>query len=246
MRVTQARLAIVGALQEELQSLLPHLSERSTTQLAGRRFHIGRLAGVPAVLALSGVGKVSAATTAALLLDRFEVGAVVFAGVAGGLAKGVHVGHVVVARELLQHDLDASPLFPRYEVPLTGRSRFPAHPALSDALADAARAEMALHSGPGTVHEGLMISGDQFIGSAALSQALNAQLPDALAVEMEGAALAQVCHDFDRPFAVMRVISDRADDVAHVDFISFITDVAANRTHDIVLRALPRLAAVCG
>lgn len=244
--MSRARLAIVGALHEELQSLLPHLRESTTTQQAGRRFHEGRLAGVPVVLALCGIGKVAAAATTALLLSRPNVGAVLFTGVAGGLATGVQVGHVVVARELLQHDLDASPLFPRYEVPMTGRSRFATSPAMSDALLTAARQERDPRGDVIGVHEGLVISGDRFVGAATQSQALRAQLPDALAVEMEGAAVAQVCHDFDRPLAVMRIVSDRADDVAHVDFASFIADVAVNRTHAIVLRALPGLATALG
>lgn len=225
-------VAVVSAMREELSSLLPHLRQPSSIEIAGRSFHVGELAGVPAVLTLCGIGKVAAAVTTTLLLDRFDVDAVIFTGVAGGLRNGVGVGHVVVAQELLQHDLDASPLFPRYEVPLTGRSRFGADLALTSTLMAAARDAGA------TVHAGLVISGDQFIGSAASSAALRTRLPEALAVEMEGAALAQVCHDFKKPFAVLRTISDRADDAAHVDFATFLADVAAHVTHDVVLRAL--------
>jgi len=141
----------------------------------------------------------------------------------------VQVGDEVVARELLHHDMDASPLFPRFEVPLTGRSRFAADTALADALVAAARRAGALR-----VHEGLIVSGDSFIASAAQSAALRALLPDALAVEMEGAAVAQVCADFGRPFAVVRTISDRADDAAHVDFATFIEETASATTRAIV------------
>jgi len=139
------------------------------------------------------------------------------------------VGDVVVARELLHHDMDASPLFPRFEVPLTGRSRFASDAALADALVAA-----ALRAGALRVHEGLIVSGDSFIASAAQSAALRALLPDALAVEMEGAAVAQVCADFGRPFAVVRTISDRADDAAHVDFTTFIEETASATTRAIV------------
>jgi adenosylhomocysteine nucleosidase len=228
------RLAIVSAMHEELRALLPALTDARRERLAGRDFHVGMLAGRPAVLVLTGIGKVAAATTTALLLDRFDVPSLVFTGVAGGLGEGVAVGDVVIARELLQHDLDASPLFPRYEVPLTGRSRFAADAALSNALAQAAPAGAR-------VHQGLIVSGDRFVSTAAESTALRAALPDALAVEMEGAAVAQVCHDFERRFAVLRTVSDRADDSAHVDFTRFVEDVAARLTHDIVLRALPAL-----
>ena len=87
-------------------------------------------------------------------------------------------------------------------------------------------------------HQGLVISGDRFVSTNAESQALRTVLPDALAVEMEGAAVAQVCADFGRPFAVLRTVSDRADDQAHVDFERFLAEVAAEVARDIVLQAL--------
>jgi adenosylhomocysteine nucleosidase len=172
------------------------------------------------------------ATTTALLLDRFEVDAVLFTGVAGGLGEGVAVGDVVVADTLLQHDMDASPIFPRWEVPLTGRSRFAADVAWAGRLAAAA------HRAGHAVHRGLVVSGDRFVSTSAESAALRGLLPDALAVEMEGAAVAQVCHDFGRAFAVMRTISDRADDAAHVDFPRFVANVASGLTRRIVAHAL--------
>ena len=129
------RFAVVSAMHEELRALLGDLGEPRCERVAGRDFHFGLIDGRPVVLVLSGIGKVAAAATTALLLDRFEVDALLFTGVAGGLGRGVAVGHVVLARELLQHDLDASPIFPRYEVPRTGRSRFAAAAALTQALA---------------------------------------------------------------------------------------------------------------
>jgi adenosylhomocysteine nucleosidase len=152
-----------------------------------------------------------------------------------------------VADTLLQHDMDASPLFPRWEVPLTGLSRFAADGALSARLARAAAQVLREAPPPALrefgvqaprVHTGLVISGDRFVSSHAEVDTLRAELPDALAVEMEGAAVAQVCHDFGRPFAVLRSISDRADDVAHVDFPRFLRQVAAPYSRDIVLAAL--------
>lgn len=231
-------IAIVSAMREERQALLAHLGTKtgpsaSTLSIAGRDFHVASLVGRPVVLALSGIGKVAAATTTAVLLQRFpEVAAVLFTGVAGGLAKGVQVGDVVIAQALLQHDLDVSPLFPRYEVPHAGRSRFATDPSWSQRLADTARG-LGLR-----VHEGLVISGDRFVATAAESAELAARLPDALAVEMEGAAVAQVCADFGMPFAVLRTISDRADDSAHVNFLRFVSDVAADVSHKVVLGAL--------
>jgi adenosylhomocysteine nucleosidase len=219
-------------MREELHALHEDFHNAIVQRVAGRDFYIGTLHGYEAVLVLSGIGKVAAATTTALLLDRFEVDAVVFTGVAGGLAKGVKVGDVVIGDALLQHDLDASPIFPRWEVPLTDKSRFEADAQWSDLLSRAAQ------SSGHTVHRGLIISGDRFVATSAESAALRAALPDALAVEMEGAAVAQVCHDFARPFAVMRTISDRADDSAHGDFTRFVADVASGLTRMIVRAAL--------
>jgi adenosylhomocysteine nucleosidase len=248
-------LAIVAAMQEELRALLPALHDAHRRELGGRVFHTGLMHGCPVVLVRSGIGKVAAAATTTLLIQAFGADRLLFTGVAGGLGAGVKVGDVVLARELLQHDMDASPLFPRFEVPLTGRSRFAADLGLMDELRSA-----ALHclnhaaerigeahlvdfgiDGP-LLHEGLIVCGDRFVSSVAESTALRELLPDALAVEMEGAAFAQVCADFARPFAVLRTISDRADDDAHADFGRFIAEVAAVYTREIVaawLRAGP-------
>ena len=130
-----SRIAIVSAMHEELRALLPLLQDARIERRAGRDCRVGRIDGHEVVLVLCGIGKVAAATTTAVLLDALDVQALLLTGVAGGLAPGVQVGDVVVAGSLLQHDMDASPLFPRYEVPLSGRSHFPADAALSDALA---------------------------------------------------------------------------------------------------------------
>lgn len=240
-------VAVVSAMHEELRALLPLLRDPHPVRLAGRDFHQGTVHGRRVVLVLSGIGKVAAATTAALLLHEFNARQVLFTGVAGGLRRGVKVGDVVVARQLLQHDMDASPLFPRFEVPLTGRARFDADPGLADALATAAlrcldRAgeligtqhlvDFGIESP--LVHQGLVVSGDRFVSSESQSAELRALLPEALAVEMEGAAVAQVCADFRRPFAVIRTISDRADDQAHVDFKRFIGEVASVYTRAVI------------
>lgn len=235
-----ARLGLIAALRPELAAVLDRMPDEHRQVAAGRDYWLGHWHGHELVTVLSRVGKVAAATTATALIERFGVDRVVFTGAAGGLAPGVAVGDVVVADELLQHDMDASPLFPRYEVPLTGRARFTADATLSQALAAAARAVLADPSGTlgpeaaaefnlkaPRVHQGLIVSGDRFVSTSAESAALRQALPDALAVEMEGAAVAQVCHDYGLPFAALRTISDRADDTAHVDFTRFIDEVAS-------------------
>jgi adenosylhomocysteine nucleosidase len=241
-----SRIALVSAMHQELSALLALMQQVRVEHRAGRAYHFGQLDGREVVSVLCGIGKVAAATTAAVLLDTMDVRVLLLTGVAGGLSSGVHVGDVVIAHTLLQHDMDASPLFPRYEVPLTGRSHFAADAVLSNALAAGARRVLeAPHPAlrrfgidRPRLHAGLVISGDRFVSTATESQALRQALPEALAVEMEGAAVAQVCADFDRPFAVLRTVSDRADDSAHLDFTRFVDEVAAEFSRDIVRATL--------
>lgn len=246
-------LGIVAALHEEIADLLAEMAPGARIERIGMRdYHVGRLHGQDCVVVLARIGKVAAAATTAALIHRFEVTEVVFTGVAGGLAHGLSVGDVVIADTLTQHDMDASPLFPRFEVPLLGRTAFDAEPTLRDALAQAARGwiaeELAVQVSAGLrdelqmtaprVHVGQIASGDRFVSSAGEVERLRDSLPQALAVEMEGAALAQVCHEYGVPFAVMRTLSDAADDTAHVDFPRFLRDVASHYSHGILRRFL--------
>ena len=241
-------LAIVAAMPEELAALQAVMSVDRTEHVAGRALHRGRLAGCEVVMVLAGIGKVAAATTAALLFERCGARAVLFTGVAGGLGSAVRVGDVVVGTQFLQHDLDASPIFPRWQVPGSGRSHFDADVSMSQTLAEAAADVLAApHAAlsefgiaAAHLHRGLIVSGDRFVSSAPECARLRADLPEALAVDMESAAMAQVCADFGRPLAVLRCVSDRADDQAHVDFPRFLARVAAPLARDIVLAALGR------
>ena len=238
--MTSATTAILSALAEEQQGLLELMLAPRRVTRAGRDFWLGELHGQPVVLALSRIGKVAAATTATTLIEAFGAQRLVFTGVAGGIAGGVNVGDVVVASEFVQHDMDASPIFPRYQIPLYGRERFVCDAALSALLRAAAHEGLAglvretgtLNGVAGhTVHQGLIASGDRFVSAADESRVLHETLTRAghaaLAVEMEGAAVAQVCFDYGVPFAAMRTISDRADDTAHVDFPKFVSEVAS-------------------
>ncbi len=244
-------IAILSALAEEQLGLIALLNSPTCTRHAGRDVWCGVLHGQSVVLALTRIGKVAAATTTAALIERFGVGRVVFTGVAGGLGEGVQIGDVVVATSFVQHDLDASPIFPRFEVPLYGRARFDSDAQLTAVLARAAeqavqhRAQFLPHAGAfpaARVHLGLIATGDAFISQAGESAALRSLLHEAgheaLAVEMEGAAVAQVCHDYGVPFAAVRTISDRADDSAHVDFPVFVADVASRYARVIVEKFL--------
>lgn len=221
------RLGIISALAEEQQGLLEAF-ERPATRLHGMRaYTVGKLWEIDAVCVLSRIGKVAAAMTAAILVEKFGVTHIVFTGVAGSGDPNVKVGDIVVADSLVQHDVDASPLFPRFEIPLTGLSRFATDVALTERLATAAASTTR-------VHRGLIASGDQFIGKLAQIQALKAALPDLLAVEMEGAAVAQVCFELGIPFAVIRTISDNANDEAAVDFLHFVQTVASRYAFEVL------------
>jgi len=231
--------AILSALIEEQRGLVSQLDNAVCVQRAGRDFWRGNLAGRPVVLALSRIGKVAAATTTTALIEAFDVARVVFTGVAGGVGPGVAVGDVVLGSHFLQHDMDASPLFPRFELPLYGRTLFAADQDLSDLLIKACEVAV-LGEAPqkARLHRGLIASGDRFVSSAReateMLEKLHACGHAPLAVEMECAAVAQVCLDYAIPFAAARTISDRADDQAHVDFQQFVTEVASNYSRNIV------------
>jgi len=251
-----ATTAILSALAEEQQGLVERLANPVRVTRAGRDFWRGELQGHSVVLALSRIGKVAAATTATTLIEAFGASRIVFTGVAGGIGHDVHVGNVVVATEFVQHDMDASPIFPRYQIPLYGRSRFACDATLTAMLLEAAREGLTGATGhfyqnsPDqrvAVHAGLIASGDRFVSGATESRGLQAALQAAgfapLAVEMEGAAVAQVCFDYGVPFAAVRTISDRADDQAHVDFPTFVAEVASRYALAIIgqfLQLLPK------
>ena len=220
-------IAIISALEQEQAGLELLLADSASQVRAGRRFVTGTLNGHSVVLVVCGIGKVAAATTTTVLIEHFKVARIVFTGVAGGLAEGVNVGDMVIGSHYLQHDMDASPLFKRFEVPLYGLSAFNADSILLQALHAAAQSLASGHAF--RVHQGLIISGDTFVSSAANSQSLCDALPQALCVEMEGGAVAQVCHDYAVPFVAVRTISDRADDAAHIDFPAFVESVAGPR-----------------
>jgi adenosylhomocysteine nucleosidase len=250
-------LGILAAVHDEIAQLLADMEPGAVTHRVGMRdYHCGRIAGRDCVLVVARIGKVAAAVTTATLIRQFGVSTVLCTGLAGGIGAGVRVGDVVVADSLLQHDMDARPLFPRYEIPLLGQSCFEADPGFTGMLARetqhyldhgvctdiAAPALARFGIDRPMVHRGLIASGDLFVSSTAGAAGLREALPDALCVEMEGAAVAQVCFEHGVPFAVVRTISDRADEHATTDFTTFLASIASVYSNGIVRRMLAAVA----
>lgn len=244
------RLGLISALHQEQAGIIDHMEITGRTMRGMREYVAGNLWGAECVCVLSRLGKVAAAATAATLIERFDVTHIVFTGVAGAADSGIRIGDVVIGEQLVQHDIDASPLFPRFEIPLTGQSHVMSDQQLTSQLAQAAAdfIERDLHDViPAAereafrliqprVHRGLIASGDQFIDSHAHLKELKQALPALLAVEMEGAAVAQVCFEFGVPFAIIRTISDGANEDAPLDFMRFMESIAARYAFGIVKR----------
>lgn len=250
--MSAARFGIVSAIAQEQQGLLECLQQPRRVRHGSRDYTLGALWGSDVVLVLCGIGKVAAAATTTSLIVEFGCDALLFTGVAGGLGEQARVGDLVIAASLLQHDLDARPLYPQYEVPDKGMTHFGADPTLTERLHAAAQRILSPQAAPlidrqtrqafglhaPRVHRGLIVSGDRFVCTRTDSHALRQALPEALAVEMEGAAVAQVCHDYAVPFALARTISDRADDTAHLDFGRFIQAVASQYSRALLAEML--------
>ena len=240
-------IGIMGAMPEEVNILREQMSDITEVTMGSRQFCCGKLNQQDVVLVFSRWGKVAAATTATTLITHFNITQLIFTGVAGAVSPSLNIGDIVIARELYQHDMDPSPLFPKHEIPLTGNTFFEANTALVNNAQAAAEQLLATIDAKIPLqtlssfqikaprcHIGTIASGDQFVASTQQTNAILHDQPTTLAVEMEGAAVAQVCYDYQIPFVVIRTISDRADHEAHIDFPSFIADVASHYTEAIV------------
>jgi len=246
-------IGILAAMHDEVADLIGDMTRQSgnhVRRIGMRDYHVGELEGQPCVVVLARIGKVAAAATAVTLIREFGVTEIVFTGLAGGVGQHVKVGDIVIADRLVQHDMDARPLFPHHEVPLLGQSEFVTAVALGAELKAAAEVflredlqHMVLPDvrttfgiGQPLLHVGMIASGDQFVADIGQVNSILSALPDALAVEMEGAAVAQICFEYDVPCAVLRTISDRADASAHIDFGKFLSDVASHYSTGILRR----------
>lgn len=243
-------LAIVSAMPEEIALVVDALAHATTRELGRRVFHAGSFHGIETVAVFSRMGKVAAAATITQLIASFPVSRLVFSGVAGGVRRDLAIGDIVVASALIQHDMDASPIFARYEVPLLGQSRFETDEDIRSRLAHAAREFVAHDLGAcvaagelefframaPSVSVGVVASGDKFFASAAEVDDLRTRLPDVACVEMEGAAAAQVCAEYGIAFGVVRTISDSANESSVHDFPRFAREIARHYSAGILER----------
>ena len=213
-----APIGIIGAMQVEIEGLKKDMTGITEEQISGVRFTRGKLCGRDVVCAVCGVGKVFAAIAAEAMILRYGVCALLNTGVAGGLADGLCVGDIVVARDVVQHDMDTSPLGDPVGL-LSGINvvEIPTDEALCTALVRAAEA-----CGLSPVL-GRVASGDQFIANDAQKARIKAQF-GAAACEMEGGSIGHVAYVNGVPFAVLRAISDGGDGM---EFSEFVTLAAA-------------------
>jgi adenosylhomocysteine nucleosidase len=247
-------LAIVSATPDEVAAVVQSLTQVNIDVAGRRHYHLGSLHGVSVVAVFSRWGKVAAAATATQLITRYGVSRLLFSGVAGAVQPDLAIGDIVIGTDLVQHDMDATPLFPRYEVPLLGKRAFPTDARLREQLMSAARDflkhDLALQVGVAErahfaiespkVVPGTIASGDKFFANAAEIRALRERLPEVSCVEMEGAAVAQVCEEYGVPFGIVRTISDVADESAVHDFPRFSREVARHYCHGVIARFLER------
>ena len=243
-------IGIMAAMQEEIATLLKELPADSVVDDGRRTYHSGRLWDIPVVIVFSRWGKVAAATTAMHLISDVSVSEILFTGVAGAAQPRLRVGDIVVGARLWQHDMDARPLCPRHEIPLLGSTSFASDEKRRNQLLQAAAAFLrddlpravaettraAFHIQSPKAIEGDIASGDKFVADRAELVDLLLRLPSIAAIDMESAAVAQVCYEYSVPFTVVRTISDAADESAAHDFPRFLGQVASAYSDGILKR----------
>jgi adenosylhomocysteine nucleosidase len=245
------KIGIMGAMPQEVDSILSHMRNVDVVERGDRKYHVGKIGSHDVVLVFSRWGKVAAATTATSLVGEFRVDQLIFTGVAGASSPNLNIGDIVVSSQLYQHDMDARPLMPRHQIPLTGMTFFKADAALmknAHAATNGLFSTLSQRIPSGELAAfgitqpkcvlGTIATGDQFIGDAERTDAIMTEQPETAAVEMEGAAVAQVCNDYKVPFVVIRTISDKANHASAIDFPRFIENIARHYAEHIVMGML--------
>lgn len=222
------KLGLIGSAPEDMERILKTIGNKQIHEHGNRVFYEGTLLGIPVVAVFSRWGKVAAAVTAANLIIEYGVDHIFFTGVARALSGDLHVGDVVVAQRLFQHDMDARPLMRRFEVPLTGKTSFEiaekqvemSRQAVYNFLKNAKDFRAALVENDieqPRLFVGDVASGDLYLSTQDMCKALNRNLPSVLCADMESAAVAQVCDDYGVLLCVVRIISDSFEESRHAD-----------------------------
>ncbi|MGM9590080.1 MAG: 5'-methylthioadenosine/adenosylhomocysteine nucleosidase [Faecousia sp.] len=229
------KLGIIGAMQQEVETLLALTENKKELHKAGSVFYEGVLEGLQVVIVQCGVGKVNAAMCAQVLCDLFEVTHLVNTGIAGSLCADLDIGDLLVSSDAMYHDVDAVHFgYPFGQVPGMDTVTFPADKTMMDYAFVAAEAV-----NPGHTKIGRVASGDQFVAEKSLKETIISRT-QGLCTEMEGAAIAQTAYRNGVPFVILRAISDKADDSAQMDYPTF-ERIAAHRCAEVTQRLARQL-----
>ncbi|KIR02594.1 5'-methylthioadenosine nucleosidase / S-adenosylhomocysteine nucleosidase [Lachnospiraceae bacterium TWA4] len=210
-------LGIIGAMDEEVARLKEVMSDVNVTKKAGMMFYQGKLSDKDVVVVRSGIGKVNAGMCAQILVDLFNVDALINTGIAGSLHADINIGDIVLSTDALQHDMDATGFgYALGEIPRMETSTFKA----DETLIEVAKTACKKVNPDISVFTGRVVSGDQFISDKAKKHWLTENF-NGYCTEMEGAAIAQAAYLNNVPFLIVRAISDKADDSATMDYPTF-------------------------
>ncbi|WP_370294906.1 5'-methylthioadenosine/S-adenosylhomocysteine nucleosidase [Rossellomorea marisflavi] len=226
------KIAIIGAMEEEVTLLRENISNPVVETIAGCEYTSGTMKGKEVVLLRSGIGKVNAAMSTAVLLQHFKPDCIINTGSAGGFDPALNVGDVVISTEVRHHDVDVTAFGYEY-------GQVPQLPAAF--TADEKLKEIAVQSvkkmGDVQVVSGLIATGDSFMSDPARVEAIRDKFNSLQAVEMEAAAIAQVAHQFGTPFVIIRSLSDIAGKESDLSFDQYLEKAAlhsANMVMNIV------------
>ena len=225
------KYGIICAMEEEIKELRAQLTNANEENIANMIFYSGKINDHEVVLVRAGIGKVQAGVTTAFLIENFKVDAVINSGSAGGIGTGLAVGDLVLSTGAAYHDASATVF--GYKP-----GQLPQQPQIFEADQELLQAVSEAASQAGLqVKPGLIVTGDQFVSSQAQIAAIKEIYPQALCCEMEGAAVAQVAYQFDKPFLIVRAMSDVGDEDAGQSFDEFIID-AGKKSAQMILNLL--------
>lgn len=210
------KLGIIGAMEQEVETLLGLMENRKESTQAGSTFHEGTLNGLPVAVVQCGIGKVNAAICAQILCSCYGITHLVNTGIAGSLCNDLDIGDLVISQDAMHHDFDCTHFgYPKGQVAGIDVISFPADDTL---IGYAFAAAEKVHRGHCKI--GRIASGDQFVSDSALKEGI-IETTKALCTEMEGAAIAQTAYRNQIPFVIIRAISDKADNSAQMDYPTF-------------------------